>query len=265
MAFCGFNVTVDPCTTVCPANITKCNDTNQCGAVVTYSVPTAAPACGPVTCSPGSGSFFPKGTTVVSCKTTIGPSCSFTVTVNDCQAPIITCPADVISTAAASCPIQTSAPINFAPTASDNCPGVTIVCTNQNNQIVTSGSSFPVGTTTVTCKATDTSGNSASCSFTINVFSACLQDDSDPNRVVQFNARTGEYRFCCGGTTFTGQGMVTARGCIATIQHNGPDRRVQITFDGSVNAGSASLQFPPGTIRCTIQDRNTRNNSCVCQ
>jgi hypothetical protein len=47
--------------------------------------------------------------------------------------------------------------------ASDNCPGVTFVCS------AASGSTFPIGTTTVTCTATDTSGNTASCSFTVTV------------------------------------------------------------------------------------------------
>jgi hypothetical protein len=42
------------------------------------------------------------------------------------------------------------------------------------------------------------------------------------------------------------------------------DRRVLIRFDGAVGAGTAALQSPPGTIRCTITDRNTRNNTCAC-
>src|SRR6185295_5086952 len=118
-------------------------------------------------------------------------------------------------------------------------------------------------TTTVTCTATDASGNTATCSFTVTAFSGCIQDDSDPSKVVLYNAQSGQYRFCCGGTTYTGTGTVTIRGCIVTIQHNAHDRRVQISTDG--NTGTASLQSPPGTIKCTIQDRNVKNNSCACQ
>jgi len=54
----------------------------------------------------------------------------------------------------------------YAPVASDNCPGVTFACSPA------SGSTFPVGTTTVTCTATDTSNNTAQCSFTVTVLTA---------------------------------------------------------------------------------------------
>jgi hypothetical protein len=97
------------------------------------------------------------------------------------------------------------------------------------------------------------------------VFSGCLQDDSNPANVVLFNAATGEYRFCCGGTIFTGVGTLLAKGCVVTIQHNPGDRRVLIKFDGSVSTGTASLQSPPAVLKCTIADRNTKNNTCACQ
>jgi hypothetical protein len=97
------------------------------------------------------------------------------------------------------------------------------------------------------------------------VLTTCLQDDSNPANVVVFNAQTGEYSFCCGGQLFSGVGTVTARGCIVTIQDFSGDRRVLVKFDGGVNAGTASLQSPPGNTRCTITDRNTTNNSCACQ
>src|SRR5439155_14216247 len=190
-AMCSFTVTVTSCTLTCPANITKSNDPNQCGAVVTYGVPFP-PACGTVMCSPASGSFFPVGNTTVNCSSSGGGSCSFTVTVNDTQPPTITCPANINTAATTSCPpAATSGPVNFTVIASDNCPGVTTACKDQNNQPVTSGQTFPVGTTTVTCTATDASGNTATCSFTVTAFSGCLQDDSNPATVVLFNAQTG--------------------------------------------------------------------------
>jgi hypothetical protein len=173
---------------------------------------------------------------------------------------VITCPASVTVVAAQTCPISSSVTVNFpAPTVSgDHCLGATPICNPP------SGSIFPVGTTTVTCTATDTSGNTAACSFTVTVFSGCLQDDSNAANVVLFNATTGEYRLYCGGTVFTGVGTVLVKGCVVTIQHYPADRRVQIRFDGGVGAGTASLQSPPGSIRCTITDRNTKNNTCAC-
>jgi HYR domain len=257
------------CTITCPANVTQSNDPNQCGAVVTYPPPTAV-SCGTVVCSPASGSFFPTGTTTVTCTTQQPQSCSFTVTVNDTQAPTITCPADFNAAAAASCPIATSAPVNFTVTASDNCSGVTIVCKNQDNQVVTSGQPFPVGTTTVTCTATDTSGNTATCSFTVNTFSFCLQDETSAGNVVLVNAQTGDYFFCCGGVPIaSGRGTLTTRGCIGTIDHIKGNRKVHIEWDTAANnnagAGTAYVQkSPSGSVVCQITDKNMSNNTCQC-
>lgn len=98
--------------------------------------------------------------------------------------------------------------------------------------------------------------------FTVDV---CLQDDSSPNVVFIGNSQTGEYLFCSGGTTFAGTASVTRRGSVITFQHNTADRRVLATDDQSVHKGKASLQTPLGTIRSTITDRNTTNNTCACQ
>ncbi len=87
----------DPCILTCPANITVSNATDQCGATVSYTAPTASTTCGVVTSTPLSGSFFPVGSTTVTANTTSGSSCSFTVTVNDTQSPTITCPADIVA------------------------------------------------------------------------------------------------------------------------------------------------------------------------
>src|SRR5207253_6536063 len=53
--------------------------------------------------------------------------------------------------------------VNFTVTASGGCSPPTVVANPP------SGSTFPVGTTTVTATASDTCGNSASCSFTVTV------------------------------------------------------------------------------------------------
>jgi len=185
-------------------------------------------------------------------------NCSFTVTVNDTQPPTITCPANIITTSNATCPPSVSQVANFTTTASDNCPGVVVVCNPP------SGSSFPVGTTTVTCTATDATGNTATCSFTVSVFSGCLQDDSNASTQVLFNVLTGQYIFCCGGTIFTGTGTVTQQGCVFTIQHFAPDRKVTIRVDFAVKRGTASIYAPPATLRCTITDRDITNNNCTC-
>ncbi|MEK6289353.1 MAG: HYR domain-containing protein [Acidobacteriota bacterium] len=242
------------CTITCPGNQSPSAATGQCFAVVTYAAPTTTGTCGTVTCSPASGSMFPIGTTIVTCASTAGPSCSFAVTVNDTQAPVITCPGDITTTTTINSPCAVA---TFAPTATDNCPGVTTLCSPA------SGSCFAVGTTTVTCTATDSSSNTATCSFTVSVFNVCLQDDSNPGIVFLGNTVTGDYRFCCRGTIFTGRAQVTRKGNIATFEQFGPDRKVLAKYDGGVNRGSASIQSQVAS--CTITDRDTRNNSCVCQ
>src|SRR5207244_3450182 len=97
------NVTVTPDaippTITCPANITQATVANQCSAVVSFS-PTINDNCSGATfvCNPASGSTFLKGLTTVSCTATDAAnntaSCSFTVTVNDMQAPTVSCPAN---------------------------------------------------------------------------------------------------------------------------------------------------------------------------
>jgi hypothetical protein len=77
------------CVLNCHADITVSNDPNKCGAVVNYRSRFPI-GCGKVTCDHASGSFFPVGTTTVTCTSSVGPTCSFKVTVKDTQAPVIT-------------------------------------------------------------------------------------------------------------------------------------------------------------------------------
>ena len=280
-AMCSFTVTVNdnqPPAITCPANITQSTDPDLCSAVVTYPAPTVTDNCPcneartkkqrlsglatcQVVCLPASGSTFPKGTTTVTCTATDVSGnqamCSFTVTVNDTQPPAITCPANITTKAA-----QAGDPcvvVNFTtPVATDNCPNPTVTCTPP------SGTCFPVGTTTVTCTATDGSGNTASCTFKVSVFDLCLQDDSNSGTVLLINSVTGDYIFCCSGMTFSGKGTISKTGSTYKLTHNAIDRRVLATDDEAQHKGTASLQSPPGVTKCTITDRNTLNNSCTC-
>jgi len=407
------------CTLTCPANLTVANDPNQCGAVVNYPAPTTTGSCGPVICTPAIGSFFPVGTTTVTCSSSVagntttvyssgniavpipdnnptgasstitvpatdtGPvtdvnvrvrinhtrdadlaiglghansgnalsnnnggagdnygmgandcsgtktifddsagtpisagsapfagtfqpqsgltiyngspndgawtlgvvdsaaaetgtifcwelettrqattMCAFTVTVLDTQPPTITCPANQTAVTDQNvCPPPPCTAVNFpAPTVTDNCPGATVVCNPP------SGGCLPVGVTTVTCTATDASGNTATCSFAVSVFDTILQDDSNPANELLWNSLTGAYRFCCNGIVFTGVGKALRQGCIFTLDHtSGIDRRVLGRVDKAVHAGTASLQAPPGTIRCAFSDRDNRNDTLTCQ
>jgi len=257
-----FSACAQNCLITCPGDIVVNTDLDSavCGKQVSFA-PTLTGSCGPVTCTPASGGLFPVGTTTVTCGVAGGPGCSFKVTVIDIAPPVINCPANVTAvTNQVVCPSATSTVVNYpAPMATDNCPGTNVLCSPP------SGSTFPVGTTTVNCTATDASGNTAICSFTVTVFDVCIQDDSNSGTAILFNSVSGEYRFCCNGTMYTGIGTVTVKGCVITLQHFPSDRRVLAQIDRAVFTGKASLQSPPGTIRCTIADKNTTNNSCSCQ
>jgi len=184
-------------------------------------------------------------------------TCAFTVSVNDTQAPNITCPAAVTAVAPVACPILTGTTVNYPrPTVSDNCPGVTIAC------VPASGSSFPCGTTTVTCTATDTSANQSSCSFTVSVFNVCLQDDSNSSTKLLIDTVHGAYRFTCGGVSYVGAGAVLQSGCTFSLSQDAADRRVRATFSTSTKSGSASIQTPIGVVRGAITDRNMTDNNC---
>jgi hypothetical protein len=83
-----------------------------------------------------------------------------TVIVDDTTPPTISCPADIVTAAAAG---ASTAAVSYTVTANDNCGSPTIVSNPQ------SGDPFPVGMTTVNATATDVGGNTASCSFTVTV------------------------------------------------------------------------------------------------
>ncbi len=88
-------------------------------------------------------------------------TCEATVTVYDDILPLITCPAEIHENSA---PGYCGTLVNFTVTASDNCEGIVTVVS-----IPSSGSTFPVGTTTVTSTASDAAGNKSSCSFDVTV------------------------------------------------------------------------------------------------
>jgi hypothetical protein len=190
----------------------------------------------------------------------ISSQCQATVTVLDNLPPTITCLGPVTAVAPPACPLSTSTVVNYnPPTFIDNCPGTTVACNPP------AGSSFPVGTSAVTCRATDAAGNTASCSFTVIVFDLRLQDDTNPATVLLFNSRTGQYQLCAYGSTYTGTGGISKRGCSITLTHNAADRRLQASVDISTARGNASLQLPAGTMVCSINDRDIKNDSTLCQ
>jgi hypothetical protein len=138
-----------------PADITV-NATDSSGAVVTYAAPTAVDEAGEsptASCSPTSGSTFPIGTTTVTCTardSDDAPSMvsqTFTVTVNDTDLALSGVPANITIDATG----PSGATVDYAlPTVNDEDANLPVpVCSPA------SGTTFPIGSTTVGCTVND--------------------------------------------------------------------------------------------------------------
>jgi hypothetical protein len=157
---------------VCTSDIVLETVAGSCGRVVEYSTPLVVDNCSVISMTQSdasgytSGDIFPVGTTVISYTAVDGSgntfTCSFNVTIEDNQHPVLTsCPADItVSSAEGTCDVAVSW---VSPTANDNCPGVQLTTTHP------SGSLFGPGTTVVTYQAIDNSGNITACSFNVTV------------------------------------------------------------------------------------------------
>lgn len=141
--------------------------TGPAGAVVNYALPVATDnvdANVVVTCTPAAGSMFSMGSTAVRCSAEDEAgnqaTASFTVTVQDTAAPVITVPANINETASSTSGRQ----VVFTVSANDAVDGpVGVTC------VPASGSTFPIGTTVVACSAADTAGNRGHATFTVTI------------------------------------------------------------------------------------------------
>ena len=186
------------------------NQTNTAGfqtgngrVIISYYVPN--PVTTTMNTGLASGATFPIGITTVTYSSTDGGSgigsCSFTVEVVDTTAPTITCPNNII---ASNDPGTCGTAVNYAaPGAFDQCPNV---LTNLLSG-PSSGSVFPVGTTTVAYEVEDSSGNTSSCSFTVTV----VADDSSSQSL----------SVCDGGSVTVGSSTYSATGTYVDTLTNG--------------------------------------------
>lgn len=121
-----------------------------------------------VTQSPAAGTLVGLGshTVTVTATDAAGNQSSDQVvfTVNDTTAPVISCPSNIEVTLPANSSATSMAVTYPAAPATDNCSGAPTVTYSH-----ASGSTFPVGTTTVTVTATDAAGNHSECTFTVTV------------------------------------------------------------------------------------------------
>lgn len=164
------------------------------GAEVSFGLPAVTDDFDPapvVTAAPTSGTVFPLGTTPVTITATdaVGNSATaaLSVTVVDTTPPTITAPADQVLEAASAA----GATASFAATATD------IASTPVVTYSHAPGSTFPLGTTTVTATATDGSDNTASATFAITVHDSTAPTlAAPPDLVVTCSQTTADGRGC---------------------------------------------------------------------
>jgi hypothetical protein len=203
--------------------------------VVTFTATAVDAIAGnvPVTCFPDSGSTFPVGTTVVTCiayDEQDNPGFGqFNVTVSN--GPVLTLPPNLTVEATTSAGVA----VSFTVTATDN---ATISCTPA------SGSVFPLGTTTVNCTASASTGT-ASGSFTVTVNRTVaalspakvwlgLKNSDDVG--TKFDLKAEAYV----GGTLVGSGQLNAVPGGSSGFNNANLQSIPLTLSGPINAGSGS-------------------------
>ncbi len=157
-----------PFFTLVPGSQTLGNDQGQCGAVATWIAPQATDLCQGVTVltDHDSGSFFSIGTTVVTC-TAIDDqenmaTSTFSITVLDSEPPTLSGVSSDLELVAD--PGQCGAMVTWpSPMVGDNCPDAILTISHSSNTM------FPIGTTTVTCTATDSAGHMDQKEFEVTV------------------------------------------------------------------------------------------------
>jgi hypothetical protein len=224
------------------SNITATANAAVCSAIVNYTPPTATDNCSfTLTSTNNPGDSFPVGITTVTYTATdtagnIGSE-SFTITVTDNEPPVFSgCLLSfTVNADLGSC----GAIVNYtAPTASDNC-GVFLSATNN------SGDFFAVGTTTVTYIASDSGGNSATCTFDITVadtvdpiFSGCPANiivNNDPG--------------LCTAAVFYAAPVATDNCSVSVTSTNNPG---EIFPTGVTNVSYTAMDPAGNAVSCTF-------------
>ena len=178
---------------VCPADEVISTDEGLCEAGFTWIHPDTSDNCGvtmleivyqnpdgtlegPTVVMPGmmETRVFTLGETLITYTITDQAgntsSCSWTVRVEDNEAPMITCIGDTTLYADADC-VFTQTTSGFDPVVSDNCPGTTLLHDYlfAPNQSTLAGATFSIGSTQINWTLTDAAGNTSTCSYVITV------------------------------------------------------------------------------------------------
>jgi hypothetical protein len=203
--------TVAPMITACASTRTLPVGANcQAALPDLTSEVTATDACGApiIAQTPAAGTLLVSGTHTVTLRATDAAgnasTCDVIVTVADTTPPVIACPANIVAQSTG----PAGASVNFSVSASDACTVTPSLSCNPP-----SGSTFPIGSATVNCTATDDAGNMATCSFTVTVNSSA-GGSCPPTDAVAWYRADGNTLDSIGGHDgfFTGEGPYYSSG-----------------------------------------------------
>ncbi|MEB2780124.1 MopE-related protein, partial [Algoriphagus sp. C2-6-M1] len=165
-----------------------------------------------------------------------------TVTVTDTEAPVITCPANISSTVGFG---ETGKVITYnLPTATDNCSVASVELISG----LASGEIFPVGSTTVTYRATDPSGNTVDCSFTITI----TESDDNENPVIND----------CPSDIIVSNDLDNCNAVVTWTEPTATDNSESVTLTSNFEPGSV---FPVGTTEVTYTAKDAAGNQVTCK
>jgi hypothetical protein len=271
-ASCSFTITVVDTTKPilsCPSNQTVNVNAGLCVASglsiastatdncslskLTYAVTGATSATSATTgINNASSVVFNKGVSTVTYTATDNAGntsvCSFTVTVIDNIVPTIACPANISQSITSGC---ASAVANIAPiSVADNC-GTTSVSYSVTGATVASGTTnasgvvFNKGLSTVTYTVSDGNGNTANCSFTVNI------EDVIPPTILCPSTASITLDANCNGTIPL-LATTVSDNCTGTI-----------TQQQSPAAGTTVNGSSPTAVTITVTDASGNTSSCV--
>ncbi len=130
-------------------------------------------------------------------------------------------------------------------------------------------------TTTRTITGQESGSFTVTATVVVKPFDICIASDSAPGTAIMWNSFTGDYLFRVPGATtmsthpprqaasLSGAGKLSVKGCIITLVHNAPDRRVMSSLDTCNMTGEASVWRRSPKATFTITDMNTSDNVCV--
>ena len=235
-----------------PPNIGPVEIDTPAGTIVTFELPPAsdlADAAPTVVCNPPSPSVFALGFTTVECTATdfVGnfSRVTFSVEVQDNTAPTLSQPGSI-----GPVEIETRAgtEVTYAnPTATDIADAApTVVCNPP------SGDVFALGVTTVTCRATDDSGNFSEVSFVVTVEDTTAPSLTQPGNIgpLEIETRAGTV------VTYANPTVTDIADAAPTVVCNPPSGDVFALGDGTVTCRAIddSGNFSEVSFVVTVED-----------